>query len=158
MSPIIFDYIGFYGPMILILVSIFSLWKRKYYVYSYLFFYMINIFLNKILKKLVREPRPNNSIDFRDIIFDYFDKYKEEEQFGMPSGHAQMIFYSISFLYLVTKSPILLFISLFIGVLTLYQRWKYRNHTIYQLFIGSLIGLIFGSSVYYSTNQYLHSY
>ena len=154
MSPNIFDHIGFYGPFILIGINIFSLWKRMPYLYSYINFLIINKFINKILKLSFREPRPNNQIHYND----YFDKYVGEQIYGMPSGHAQSIFYSISFLYLATKSPIVLIISLFIAALTLYQRWKYRNHTFAQLIIGSIVGILFGSSVYYYTNKYLHSY
>ena len=152
MSPNIFDHIGFNGPFILIGINIFSLWKRMPYLYSYINFLIINEFINRILKSSFREPRPNNQIEYDD----YFDKIVKNDIYGMPSGHAQSVFYSISFLYLTTKSPILLIISLFIAALTLYQRWKYRNHTVKQLVIGSIIGTIFGSIVYYFTNKYLH--
>ena len=152
MSPNIFDHIGFYGPIIFIGINIFSLWKRMPYLYSYIIFYIINDFINRILKSSFREPRPNNQIHYDKRS----DKYIGEHIYGMPSGHAQSVFYSISFLYLVTKSVILLIISLFIAALTLYQRWKYRNHTVKQLVMGSIVGTLFGSSVYYYTNKYLH--
>ena len=116
----------------------------------------MNEFINRFIKSYFREPRPNNTIIFNDYIFNSFDKYTGEHEFGMPSGHAQSIFYSVSFLYLTTKSQPLLFISLFISALTLYQRWKYRNHTIKQLVVGSIIGTIYGIVVYYYTNKYLH--
>ncbi len=126
------------------------------YLYSYINFLIINEFINRILKSSFREPRPKNTIVFNDYIFNSFDKYTGSQIYGMPSGHAQSIFYSISFLYLTTKSPILLIISLFIAALTLYQRWKYRNHTVAQLVMGSIVGTLFGSIVYYFINKYLH--
>ena len=103
MSPNIFDHIGYYGPIIFIFINILSLWKRMPYLYSYIFFFIIDDFINRILKLSFREPRPNNQIHYDK----HFDKYIGAHIYGMPSGHAQSIFYSISFLYLATKSPIL---------------------------------------------------
>lgn len=154
MPPNIFDHIGFHGPIILFFINIFSLSKRIPYLYSYVFFFMINNFINDRLKSLFREPRPNNKIPY----IEYYDDIIKKDMYGMPSGHAQSIFYSISFLYLTIKSPIILILSLFIAILTLYQRWKYRNHTFAQLIMGSIVGIIFGSSVYYYTNKYLQNW
>jgi membrane-associated phospholipid phosphatase len=94
---------------------------------------------NSGLKQLIREPRPRNQI--------YLNKYDISEaniskhKYGMPSGHAQATGYSITFLYLVSKSPTLLMITSFIGATTLYQRYVYNRHTIGQLIIGLLIGI-----------------
>lgn len=75
--------------------------------------------------------------------------------YGMPSGHAQSIFYSTTFLYLTTASYYLLIISLFICALTIYQMFHFRHNMPKQLFIGSLVGIGIGSFVYQITKYYI---
>jgi membrane-associated phospholipid phosphatase len=133
------DNLGFWGPLILIPINVVYLWNRQRYVIIYMFFLVISSMTNSGLKQLIREPRPRNQI--------YLNKYDISEanisnhKYGMPSGHAQATGYSITFLYLVSKSQALLMITSFIGATTLYQRYVYNRHTIGQLVIGLLIGI-----------------
>jgi len=133
------DNLGFWGPLILIPVNVIYLWNRQRYVIIYMFFLVISSMTNSGLKQLIREPRPRNQI--------YLNKYDISEaniskhKYGMPSGHAQSTGYSITFLYLVSKSQTLLMVTSFIGAITLYQRYVYNRHTIGQLIIGLLIGI-----------------
>jgi membrane-associated phospholipid phosphatase len=142
----ILDYIGFFGPHILFILNLFVLWKQfiqynDYYLYGYVLFLFINKFINKLIKSIIKEPRPNGGKN----IMDFEDKfYKGIEQYGMPSGHVQSSFFSLTYLYLVKKSSLLLMIELFITSLTFYQRWKYKRHTILQLCIGTIIGILLG--------------
>ena len=76
--------------------------------------------------------------------------------YGMPSGHAQSSCFSLTFLFLTTQTLWVLF-GLCIVVLTLYQRYKHNRHTLTQLFVGSLIGIIFSCCVFYTTKYYLDS-
>jgi membrane-associated phospholipid phosphatase len=126
----IIDFIGYNGPIITFIIGFVYLLKRPPYLIVYLVFTFINQFIIRLLKGLIREPRPilHNKID--------------EEKYGMPSGHAEHIFYFITFTYLVNESIIILLLELFISFLTLYQRWKSKNHTIKQLIVGSLLGCI----------------
>jgi membrane-associated phospholipid phosphatase len=121
-----------------------NLWKQKY-IYGYLVFYIINTFINNLLKISIKEPRPTNTIN---------EKYTEIHKYGMPSYHAQSVVFSLVYLYLVNKSVFLLLIEIFIVFITLYQRWYYRNHTKEQLAIGSLIGGINSYIGYFITKQY----
>ena len=82
------------------------------------------------------------------------EEYSGVQQYGMPSYHAQLSFYSIVFLYLVKKSTYVLLIELFIVAATLYQRWFYRRHTIEQLCVGMVVGGIIGYLGFFSTTQY----
>lgn len=141
------DSIGFYGPVILAITNIYYLFYRKTYLYAYILFLIINSFINRILKEIIREPRPNNQ---RFMIFE-----NKDDIYGMPSGHAQSIFYSTTFLYLTTASYYLLIISLFVCALTIYQRFHFRRHTLKQLFIGSLVGIGIGSFIYQITKYYI---
>lgn len=141
----IIDIIGISGPLILFLISIMNLWKQKY-IYGYLVFYIINTFINNFLKISIKEARPTNNI--------INEKYTEIHKYGMPSYHAQSVFFSLTFLYLVNKSIFILLIEIFIVCITLYQRWYYRHHTIEQLAIGSLVGGMTAYIGYFITKQY----
>jgi hypothetical protein len=144
-NPNIIDIIGLSGPLILFIISIINLWKQKY-IYGYLLFYIVNTFINNLLKISIKEPRPTNNI--------INEKYTEIHKYGMPSYHAQSVVFSLVYLYLVNKSVFLLLIEIFIVFITLYQQWYYRYHTIEQLAIGSLIGGINAYIGYLSTKQY----
>jgi membrane-associated phospholipid phosphatase len=139
------DSIGFYGPLILAFINITYLWGRERYQIAYLLFFLLNSFLNTTLKNIIQERRPTGQIYFNEHDITPSDKFVT---YGMPSGHAQSTGYSIAFLYLVTQSPALLIGSAFIGSLTLYQRYKYRRHTISQLLIGLFIGSAFAQVIY----------
>lgn len=142
------DLVGFYGPLIIGLINVFALWCRKMYLISYVLFFAINSFINGILKNLIQQPRPSGQIylNDHDIVPD-----SAPSKYGMPSGHAQSVGYSITYLYLVVNNPIILYISLFIGALTIYQRFKYRRHTLTQLFVGLVIGSIVAMVSYEAT-------
>ena len=94
-----------------------------------------NMFFNKLLKTIIREPRPSDQLFYAD-----FEKLNNEERFGMPSGHLQSIGYSFGFLYFMKRPTPLLLTALFFGSITAFQRYKFHRHSIAQLTMGSLIG------------------
>jgi membrane-associated phospholipid phosphatase len=149
MDNSIFDKIGFFGPLILFSIGIYNLLDQKIYLVSYLVFFITNTLVNKILKTLIQQERPRNGKSIMD------EQYKGTEIYGMPSGHAQSSFYSLSFLYFVKGSPEWLILELFIASLTVFQRWKYRQHTPEQLFTGSIVGIGFAYFSYWTTKHYL---
>lgn len=135
--PII-DDIGFFGPMILVTLTIIILCGRMKYLNFYLFFLLLNTFLNKALKNIIQSPRPGKPND--NTIYNKFEKTSGSETYGMPSGHAQSVSFSTLYMYLVTKSDNLLIGSSFISCLTLLQRYRFKRHTIKQLMVGVIIG------------------
>jgi membrane-associated phospholipid phosphatase len=66
------------------------------------------------------------------------------DRFGMPSGHAQSVFFSTAFIYFALKNVKISLFYLLISLNTLYQRVKYKNHSIGQVIIGSLVGSVIG--------------
>jgi len=142
------DIIGFLGPFILMFISISYLWNQKY-IQGYLIFYIISSFINKILKTIIQEDRPANGKSIMN------ENYTGKHKYGMPSYHAQLSFYSLTFLYLVNKSGYLIIFELFIAALTLYQRWSYRRHTVEQLAVGMVVGIITAYIGYNVTTRYL---
>jgi membrane-associated phospholipid phosphatase len=134
-----FDYIGYYGPIILLIATIMLMIARTKVLILYIFFFIINSYLNRVLKLLIREPRPAGNILFNDS-----ENTKASEQYGMPSGHAQSVAYTAMFLYLFTKpsTNYLIMGACFVGAITLYQRYKYKRHSISQLLVGTTVGAL----------------
>jgi membrane-associated phospholipid phosphatase len=139
MTPTPFDYIGYYGPIILLIATIILMMARTKVLILYITFFIINAYLNRVLKLLIREPRPIGN-----ILFNNSENTKESEQYGMPSGHAQSVAFTTMFLYLFTKPPNMYLImgAFFIGVITLYQRYKYKRHSVSQLLVGTTVGAL----------------
>lgn len=146
----IFDYVGFQGPIITSAITLVSLFNQPKYLFSFVVGSTLNYYLILLLKMLIKEPRPSHPIAY---IQD--DIYKGAILYGMPSGHAQISFFSITFLYLTNRPFTLVALTLFIGCLTLYQRWKFRRHTTEQLAVGTVIGSSFSYFIYWMTTNYL---
>jgi len=130
----VLDNIGFFGPILLVLISISQLWNQRPYLIGYLVFLFGNTTVNKLLKMSIKQARPS---DGRSIIN---EDYVGADKFGMPSAHAQSAFFSITYLYLTKDTSYWLLIGIFISALTLYQRWSYRRHTAEQLWVGAAVG------------------
>jgi membrane-associated phospholipid phosphatase len=132
------DKIGFAGPLILLAINIIVLWTRQLYLYGFIVFLFINTFINHILKLTIRESRPKGFNDHADG-----GHYTSGVHlYGMPSAHSQTSFFIISYLWFVTKSVKWGLLGLFLCFLTLYQRWKYKKHTIEQLSVGAVVGIL----------------
>ena len=157
-APPIIDAIGYYGPVILFALTFFYLIKRPPYIMVFIIGSIANTFLNRALKSTWREPRPRGQIDFID-----HNHLTGAEQYGLPSGHAQASFFALAFLFFSNGPQTVLYIMAFLCAMTLYQRWKYRRHTVKQLALGSLIGILFAYilvsltefSLYKNTLMYL---
>lgn len=146
----IFDSVGFWGPVILNIMALFQLWKRSAYLYGYVIFILLNSLLNNVLKILIKEPRPADYNKYDDP-----GNYTAMQKYGMPSGHSQSVIFTTTYLWLATQSVYLLFTGLFISMLTLYQRWKFKKHTIAQLMAGALVGSGFAYFATYIIKKYL---
>jgi len=140
------DHIGFYGPLISMVYGIFLLSSRIKIAGFYIGFMILGDGINRILKSIFRESRPANPLFYSDL-----DNYTEVSfhRYGMPSGHAQAVCYSASYLYMITRSIPVLFATGFIAGITMIQRYKFRKHTAKQLLVGSAIGLIYGAGIAY---------
>lgn len=130
------DFIGFNGPRILWIIAIGFMFDRIPYLVAFLTASYANDEINKILKLIIREKRPENGQSFSG------EKYEGAHQYGMPSGHAQSAFFSVAFLYLVTRSSALLIVGCCIAALTIYQRFVSKKHTAGQLVIGAGVGVL----------------
>jgi membrane-associated phospholipid phosphatase len=146
---LIIDYIGVFGPIILSLLTLLLLYYKNYTYYSLLFIIgsILNIMLNIILKFIIKEPRPKEDTNLFNLKKLAGNRISLDK-FGMPSGHAQEVFFNTVFVHLVLNDNRITLFYLIISLITCYQRFKYNNHTIVQLLIGSIIGVFAGYLLY----------
>lgn len=131
--------LGFWGPYLLIITTSFALiLYNNEYLKIYLFFSVVGTIINSILKSIIRQPRPRKQRH----LYNFEHNQTHGQQFGMPSGHAQNVFYSL--FTVLFKIPNMYFIipTLLVACNTCWQRWVYRNHTIFQILMGSITGIL----------------
>lgn len=150
-APPIIDIIGYYGPVILFALTFYYLIKRPPYLMMFTIGSIANTLLNRVLKTTWREPRPRGQITFIDN-----NNLIGPEQYGLPSGHAQASFFALAFLFFSNGPQAVLYVMTLLCVITLYQRWKYRRHTVKQLALGSLIGTLFAYTLVFLTEFSLY--
>lgn len=145
------DTIGFFAPQILLLTSIFILRNKMTLLSIYLFGFFINSIVNYILKGLFRDARPSEDIHLFNIEKTHSNSRIGFDRYGMPSGHAQSVFYSTTFIYFASQNITLLLFYLAISFNSLRQRYHYKNHTMVQLFFGGILGFLLGY-IFYTCN------
>jgi membrane-associated phospholipid phosphatase len=151
------DIVGFYGPQILFILSIFLLYDKYITLCIFLSGFFLNMIINIILKYLLKEPRPNEDKRLFQLQVNS-GKYINLNRYGMPSGHAQNVFYATLFIYYIFRDKWITSFYLFISFITLYQRVYYKFHSLNQVFWGSVIGLLVGFGFYVLNKRILKGY
>jgi membrane-associated phospholipid phosphatase len=140
-----FHFVGENGPLILIFLVILLLQKKPYFQFYYIVFIFLNTILNIVLKQLIRQPRPSIHKKLFTKLVNKTPRYisffgHPYGIFGMPSGHAQSVFFSTVYLWLVNKNFLFTLLCVFFSLWTVSQRVIYNHHTILQILIGSIVG------------------
>jgi membrane-associated phospholipid phosphatase len=143
----ILGYIGAFGPVIVLCFLIGELimaGASESQMIWLMLWQPIGIALNTVLKEFIAEDRPNGSrhVNFIEEAIDSGSK-------GMPSGHAQMVASEVTLAFLADTKPVIKAVSLLQAVITLWQRWSYKKHTIGQLVVGALVGTIYTMSFWF---------
>ncbi|KAK3586693.1 hypothetical protein CHS0354_039164 [Potamilus streckersoni] len=132
------------------------IFRRDCHTISYFCGLLLNEVLNWILKHLIREDRPRRDID---ILF---------TEYGMPSSHAQFMYFFACYLVLF------LFVRIYRNYNLIDELWKYATcvggficaslvaysrvylgyHTYKQVFCGASIGAVLGC-VWFSVVQFM---
>jgi membrane-associated phospholipid phosphatase len=149
-----FDVKGYLGPAILFVTTLFLLIKKPTLLSIYTVGYIISIGINIVLKLLIQQPRPSEDYS----IFKAMVTHKKRighDQYGMPSGHAQGVFYSTVFIHLALRDAFTTICYLFIALNTCYQRVEYKNHTLLQVIVGSIVGAVIGYIFYFASTKKL---
>ena len=144
----ILAYFGYYGPIILFLSTILLLRDKIKWLIIYVLGSALNSFINHIIKGIIKQPRPSNNVHHFDL-FSLEDKYSKHsemglQQYGMPSGHAQNVFFSLAFIHYALNNSWITGTYLIVAIITISQRVIYLNHTEEQVFAGAIIGLLLG--------------
>lgn len=142
------------GMTLIILYKIGNVTALGYYALGSLICMLANI----VLKILIKEPRPKeDKPDFNILIQN--NKRVSYDKFGMPSGHAQFMFFTLTFMAYAMQGY--KYYWWLIGVFTLLtmntvaQRVRDDNHTVSQVIVGSVVGIMFGMGTYYVTKSKL---
>jgi membrane-associated phospholipid phosphatase len=148
------DYIGLYAPVIIFFLTLFLLRNMPTYLQFYVAGNILNNILNIILKLIIKEPRPNN--EQKAIEIGVVNRSRIGfDKFGMPSGHAQNCGYNLAFINLTLNDLFISTLYVLITIVSLLQRYLYKNHTILQLVVGLLVGIGFGYLTYLLGNKYI---
>jgi len=131
----LFYALGYFGDTIAFFITSLTILNRPLFFIFYILFAYLNLLLNKFLTNQIKQKNPKNPIKF--LASDTFSKHR----YGMPSIHSQNMFFSIMYCFLVTKQLVLLLI---IGLIVIYERYVFRDHTMKQLIYGALLGSIIG--------------
>jgi len=146
--------IGYYGPQLLFFASIYFLFNKRTSLLVYFVGFFLNILLNIILKLIIKQPRPSE--DKRLFNLELLNgKQIGYDRYGMPSGHAECVFYSTAFIFLTLKNKWIGAVYLIVSLVTSYQRISNNYHTFVQVFIGGLIGILMGYFFYYYSTKIL---
>ena len=133
------DFISFYSFYFIAILCIITILQKSNKKVNLLLFFIIGSICCKLLniffKNLIAEPLdptvfPNRTTNI----------------YANPSGHAQMNAFCIGFLYfyLHQKSVFIIPIAVAIFLLCFVTCIRNRYHTYHQLFLGTIIGLLFG--------------
>ena len=144
------DTIGYFGPQILAFTSAVLLINKYNLLTIYLIGFLLNSFINIILKGIIKQPRPSEDKHLFNIWLNNGMKTDRHwyDRFGMPSGHTESVFYSTTFIFFALQNRNITIMYLIISLNTFYQRVKYKNHTLSQVIIGAFIGIIIGYFFY----------
>jgi membrane-associated phospholipid phosphatase len=144
---------GEYGPILLIFLSWYLLWNNNNLFFYYTVGIFTNAIINIILKGIIQEPRPlfdTKKVNLMKINAKqyFFQNGIPFDIFGMPSGHAQAVFFSTVFIYLSLKQNNLLYIYIPLSLLICYKRVELEYHSITQIIVGSIVGASFAYFMY----------
>lgn len=138
------NYVGYYGPIILFIISLILLFNTKTFLYIYFLGFVISSIFNFIIKGIIKQKRPFK--DFKTKIIK--ESRLGNEIYGMPSGHSQSVMFSTLFVLLALKNDLITFIYLIISGTTMWQRVYNYSHSPLQILIGGTIGSLFGYYAY----------
>jgi membrane-associated phospholipid phosphatase len=151
---IICDYIGLLAPIILFVLTLLFLRNTTKYLLFFVIGTVLNNMFNILLKIIIKESRPAKDKTVIEIAIANgerigFDKY------GMPSGHAQNCGFVLAYATPILQNPFITGLFIIITFVSLFQRYLYNNHTILQLTIGLIIGVIAGYCSYWAASKYI---
>jgi len=158
----VIDIFGTMGPLISAIASIYILKNKTNYFAYYLFGALSDNIFNILLKGIFKQFRPdlNQYLTNDQLTMVIHNKRRfifvdgiPFDIYGMPSGHVQSCFYSMTFVFLSNKSYKEFGLFLFISLITAYQRIDKKYHSILQVLAGAFVGVCTGYLFYYLSSR-----
>lgn len=120
---IFFEYIGIQSIYIFYIFANTLIYKNTRELAIFNIGFILNYLLVGFLKGTLKHPRPL-----------FFDK-----SYGMPSGHAQILSFIATYMYLIDSKWWIIFVIGFIWACI--ERYVNYKHYISQLFVGTILGI-----------------
>ena len=154
----LFYHLGSYGPTILIFISLILLWNKSNLFNYYLIGVFLNVIINIVLKGIIQQARPSDDpkllkIALKDGSRTIFKHGVPFNIFGMPSGHAESSFYTTVFIWFSLKNNYIFSAYLLFSLLIISQRVYLEYHTVFQVFVGAIVGSTFAYLIYYLSQK-----
>ena len=133
--------------------STFLLFSFKKYILLlfYFLFFILNIFINSLIKILLQHTTPNDNHELLHIHKKNLHFYK----FGNPSHNIQSIIYTSFFISFSLKKYYLYFIYFSFSTFAIFLEIYKKKHYYYQIIFASFIAIIISFIAYYSSSKYL---
>lgn len=151
-----------YFVLVLLFLIIIYLTTNKIDYIIFIFYIVISILINFILKEYIFRPIMNNNTykfigsgirpDATRNCTNLLDNNILISMYGMPSGHSQTLLLICTLLFLkilnekysLNKKIIKCLVLFIVTGFLIYERLYYNCHTYQQIIIGGLIGIILG--------------
>jgi membrane-associated phospholipid phosphatase len=139
---------GYFGWQISTLYALYVsfIFSWVYFAVFVIVFLLSGWINHAVLKDYIDDPRPSDSTPF--LASEHFRKRVN----GMPSGHAQQTAFSLTFAYLLTGRRY--YESWVLFLITVIQRYVFKNHTAQQLLVGSVLGFMIAHFTVYLLNKW----
>lgn len=151
------NMIGGAAPWLLFLNTLIMLRNEKQvFFWYYVVGWVANLLLNILLKLFLKEPRPGGAVSAAAHRIALFQGrvILEYNQYGMPSGHAQVCAYSLAFVAVMFQRIWITFFYFLMMFLSMMQRVTMGHHTLWQVVVGAGVGTGIGYMVYEYARQY----
>lgn len=147
-----YNKLGQYGPEGIFLFTCIVLHKYPTYCFLYILGFVFNMILNVILKQGFQHPRPSEN----KVLFEYDQRHGhwiDYNRLGMPSGHAQTMWFTTLYVFFVLKNTNISLFCLSWTLLTCLQRISFHFHTAFQVLMGSFFGILFSYFLFCYTQK-----
>lgn len=127
----------------IVLMALYLCYDKKF-AFKFLYFYVINISINNVIKFMFRRPRPH-------VAYDSVSNRLQANGYSFPSGHSQGYF-SIATVGMLeinkkNKSNIFkltaLIIMCVVGILVMFSRLYWGQHFLSDVIFGMIFGILF---------------
>jgi membrane-associated phospholipid phosphatase len=143
--------------LLLIFLSGPLLIRRPYLSIGFMLGYLCNVVLNLFLKWIFKQPRPNADLEFfkTSLKIHKNNPFFISHNCGMPSGHAQLAGFAMIYVILSTHSWWIWSFMIILTAVTCVQRVITQLHSVLQVLVGLVIGMITGLLGYIVITRFL---